>query len=75
MTMSSALHAPNFSLRHTLESGQFFRYTEKDGAYTILRGRRLFRVRQDGEVLEYDGTDLWFLKEFLALDQDYGPIE
>jgi N-glycosylase/DNA lyase len=75
MTTSSALHAPNFSLKNTLESGQFFRYAEKDGAYTILRGRRFFRVRQTGDTLDYDGADLWFLKEFLALDQDYAAIE
>ncbi|RPH43853.1 MAG: hypothetical protein EHM91_08540, partial [Planctomycetota bacterium] len=75
MTTSSALLAPNFSLKHSLESGQFFRFTRKDGAYTILRGRRFFRVRQNGELLEYDGTDLWFLKEFLSLDLDYAAIE
>jgi N-glycosylase/DNA lyase len=75
MTTSSALLAPNFSLKHSLESGQFFRFTEKDGVYTILRGRRFFRARQNGELLEYDGTDLWFLKEFLSLDLDYAAIE
>lgn len=71
----STLHAPRFSLKHSLESGQFFRWTEKDGLYTVLRGHRLLRARQDGDLLRYDGTDLWFLKEFLALDQDYVSIE
>jgi len=68
-------HAPGFSLRHTLESGQYFRYTETDGLYTLVRGQRYFQVRQDGEMLHYEGTDLWFLREFLALDQDYETIE
>jgi N-glycosylase/DNA lyase len=72
---SCALHVPQFSLKHCLESGQFFRWTEIDGLYTMLRGHRLVRARQDGEVLRYDGTDLWFLKEFLALGQDFAPIE
>ena len=72
---SSVHHAPGFSLRHTLESGQFFRYAEKDGAYTVVRGQRLFRIRQDGDSLTYDGADLWFLREFLGLDQDYASIE
>src|SRR5206468_5878391 len=72
---SCTLHAPRFSLRHSLESGQFFRWTEKDGLFTMVRGQRLVRARQDGDTLSYDGTDLWFLKEFLALDQDFEPIE
>jgi N-glycosylase/DNA lyase len=73
--LSCVHHAPGFSLRHTLESGQYFRYTEKDGLFTIVRGQRFFRVRQDGETLHYEGADLWFLREFLGLDQDYAAIE
>lgn len=72
---SCSLHAPRFSLRHSLESGQYFRWSEKDGLYTVVRGHRIIRARQEGETLRYDGTDLWFLKEFLALDQDYESIE
>jgi len=73
--LSCALHAPRFSLRHSLECGQYFRWTEQDGVYTVIRGQRLLRARQEGELLRYEGSDLWFLKEFLALDQDYEPIE
>ena len=73
--LSSVHHAPGFSLRHTLDSGQYFRYAEKDGVYTVVRGQRFFKVRQDGETLLYDGADLWFLREFLGLDQDYAAIE
>jgi N-glycosylase/DNA lyase len=73
--LSSVHHAPNFSLKHSLESGQFFRFTEQDGFYTVLRGQRYFRVRQDGDILDFDGTDLWFLREFFALDQDHAGIE
>ena len=72
---SCTLHVPQFSLKHCLESGQFFRWSERDGTYSMLRGQRFVRARQEGETLHYDGTDLWFLKEFLALDQDFGPIE
>jgi N-glycosylase/DNA lyase len=73
--LSCVHHAPQFSLAHTLESGQFFRYSVGDGLYTVLRGQRLFRVRQEGETLHYDGTDLWFLREFFALDQDFPSME
>jgi len=72
---SSSVAAPLFSLRHCLESGQFFRWTEKDGLYTMLRGQRLVIARQEGDTLRYDGADLWLLKEFLGLDQDYATIE
>ena len=44
MTTSSVLHAPNFSLRHTLESGQFFRYT---GSYLGFEDMLTFRYRND----------------------------
>src|SRR5215813_14305345 len=73
--LSCSLHAPGFSLKHCLESGQFFRWTEKDGLYTMVRGHRLIRARQDGDTLRYDGSDLWFLKEFFALDRDFGAID
>lgn len=73
--LSCVHHAPEFSLKHSVESGQFFRYTESGGAYTLLRGQRLFRVRQEGDTLLYDGADLWFLREFLALDQDFQAID
>ena len=73
--LSCVHHAPRFSLRHSLESGQYFRFTEKDGLYTVLRGQRYFQVRQDGETLHYEGTDLWFLREFFALDQDFESME
>lgn len=72
---SSVHHAPQFSLRHSVESGQFFRYTEHDGLYTLLRGQHLFQVRQEGEILSYEGADLWFLREFFALDQDFEGFE
>jgi N-glycosylase/DNA lyase len=68
-------HAPRFSLAHTVESGQFFRYAVRDGVYTLLRGQHLFRVRQEGETLHYEGADLWFLREFFALDQDFPSME
>jgi len=73
--LSCVHHAPRFSLRHSLESGQYFRYTEQDGLYTVLRGQRYFQVRQEGETLHYEGADLWFLREFFALDQDFESME
>ena len=33
---SCSLHAPGFSLRHTMECGQYFRWSVKDGLYTEI---------------------------------------
>ena len=68
-------YAPAFDLRHTLESGQFFRWTREGDDYTVLRGLRLFRVRQQGAFLEARGADGWFLQEFFSLDHDLVDIE
>ena len=73
--LSCVHHAPQFSLKHSGESGQFFRYTVRDGEYTLHRGQRLFRVHQEGDTLHYAGADLWFLREFFALDQDFVEME
>jgi N-glycosylase/DNA lyase len=64
-----------FDLRHTLESGQFFRWTREGEAYTVVRGLRLFRVAQKGRVLESTGADGWFLTDFFGLEQDLDAIE
>lgn len=68
-------YAPLFDLRHTLESGQFFRWTREGDDYTVVRGLRLFRVRQERAELHAVGADAWFLQEFLALDHDLADVE
>ena len=52
---ATVLAAPRFNLKHTLESGQFFRWTETEGSYDVLRGQRYFRIRQDGDTLGWGG--------------------
>jgi N-glycosylase/DNA lyase len=64
-----------FSLRHTLESGQFFRFVREDDLYHVQRGERLFRLRQRDGVLETAGADAWFVQEFLSLDHDLAAVE
>ena len=68
-------YAPHFDLRHTLESGQFFRWTREGDDYTVLRGLRMFQVRQEESRLRSSGADSWFLQEFLSLDHDLPEIE
>jgi N-glycosylase/DNA lyase len=73
--MTLSLHAPAFSLEHTLESGQFFRYSRAPGgAFTLHARRRLFRVEQAGETLLVDGADAAFVRDFFSLDHDLPAI-
>jgi N-glycosylase/DNA lyase len=66
--------APWFSLRLTLESGQFFRWSDLGDAYEIrLRGRPV-RVRQEGETLRFEGADAASMRRFFALDHDLPAI-
>jgi N-glycosylase/DNA lyase len=72
--MAVTVRAPGFDLALSLESGQFFRWTrDEDGAYWVVRGPVLFRVRQDGELLYAEGADEPLLREFFGLDIDLRP--
>lgn len=74
--MTTALRAPAFSLEHTLESGQFFRWSrDGQGGYVVHSGGRLFRVRQEGGLLHAEGAADAFLGEFFSLDHDLPAIE
>lgn len=64
-----------FSLGHTVESGQLFRWVRTDGFYYINSGERFFKVCQEGNRLLYDGdADSKFLTRFFRLDDDMGVI-
>ena len=73
--MSVSVPAPFFDLAASLASGQFFRWTpEADGAFAVVRGPLLFRVRQDGDRLRAEGADAATLEEFFSLDHDLETI-
>jgi N-glycosylase/DNA lyase len=74
--MAVTVSAPCFDLALSLESGQFFRWTrEPDGAFAVVRGHVLFRVRQEGDLLRAEGADAELLREFFALDHDLPTIQ
>ena len=74
--MSRIMNRPTFSLKHTLESGQFFRWTRRsEGDYTVHAGRALFRARQEGGALRVEGASPEFGREFFSLDHDLGAID
>ena len=62
----------NFSLQHTLESGQFFQYEKKGEWYYVITTERVFKVKQKGDVLYYDNVAKNALFRFLGL---YVPYE
>ena len=67
-----------FSLRLTLESGQFFQWKEKKGYYRIRSRDTLFDLCQDGDTLYYDGiagsVTPEYLSRFFRLDDPLDRI-
>jgi N-glycosylase/DNA lyase len=62
----------NFSLKHTLESGQFFRYYLLNDWYYIVSRRRVFKVRQEHDnILSFEGEcDPKFITKFFGIDDE-----
>lgn len=74
--MELILEGP-FSLKHTLECGQFFRKHLKDGWYYVMTKDVLIRVKQDGNKLIYetsDGSNNTFIKHFFRLNDNLDRI-
>src|SRR3972149_5701062 len=72
--MTLRLRTPCFSLRHTLESGQFFRFTKVLDTYMIQTSDKIFSVQQAGEFLFYEGVEEPFMIQFFRLDEDMDVI-
>jgi N-glycosylase/DNA lyase len=72
--MTSQLRIPHFSLRHTLECGQFFRFTKVSDTYIVQSSDRIFSLRQKGEFLFYEGIEEPFLIQFFRWDEDLDSI-
>ncbi|MDO9349750.1 MAG: DNA glycosylase, partial [Deltaproteobacteria bacterium] len=68
--MTGKLRLNPFSLKDTLECGQFFRFTKALNTYLIQTSDRIFQVRQKGDVLFYEGVEESFLIRFFRLDED-----
>lgn len=72
--MTARLRIPNFSLRPTLECGQFFRFTKNLDTYLVQSSDRIFSLRQRGEFLFYEGVEEPFLIQFFRLNEDLDSI-
>jgi N-glycosylase/DNA lyase len=60
-----------FDLALTLRSGQFFRYRADGDSFLVADGSRQVRCRQDGEVLEVEGTDAEHARRLFGLERDH----
>lgn len=64
----------NFDLKHTLECGQLFRYEKKDNYYYLISRDKVIRLKQEKNILFFEGADRKFIKNYFALDEDYDKI-
>lgn len=68
------ISCPGFSLRATLESGQFFRWREREDAFDIVVRDRVIPVRQEGDSLRFEGAEADTMRRFFGLDHDWPAI-
>ena len=72
--MTDRLQIPHFSLKHTLECGQFFRFTKVFDTYIVHSLDRIFSLWQKGDFLFYEGVEEPLLIHFFRLDEDFEAI-
>ncbi len=72
--MTPRLRIPHFSLKHTLECGQFFRFTKVLDTYIVQASDRIFSLWQKGDLLFYEGVEEPLLIHFFRLDEDFDSI-
>src|SRR4030042_6937304 len=72
--MSPRLEVHPFSLQHTVECGQFFRFTKDSGTYLVQSSGRIFSLWQKGKARFYEGVDESFLIRFFRLEEELHPI-
>jgi N-glycosylase/DNA lyase len=59
-----------FDLGSTLCCGQAFRWDKRDEWWCGIVGEHAFKIRQIGNVLEFENTDARFVRHYLGLDED-----
>ncbi len=66
--------ADAFNLKHTLESGQIFRFNEINGWYYINARDKYFKIKQMKNEIEFQGVNQEFIIYFFSLDENYTKI-
>lgn len=64
------IRVKDFSLKHTIECGQFFMYELKDDFYYVISNENIFKVKQKDDILFYEGISERELVHFFSLDED-----
>ncbi len=73
--MTRTLRVNDFDLRHTLGSGQFFRYAPLENGWFEARTQgRTLRLRQEGNTLSFAGAPAAFIRRFLGIDTDLAQL-
>jgi N-glycosylase/DNA lyase len=72
--MIEELRVHHFSLKDSLECGQFFRYTKIMDTYLVQSSDRIFSLRQRGSSLLFEGVEREFLIHFFRLEEDWESI-
>ena len=69
----------DFSLRHTFDCGQCFRWNENaDGTFSGVAAKRAVNISYDGKIIKIDGAekeDEAFFKDYLDIERDYSAIK
>ncbi|MEI6293085.1 MAG: DNA glycosylase [Methanomicrobiales archaeon] len=63
-----------FNLDKTLSCGQVFRWVEAGGWWTGIVGDRVIRIRQEGDIITWEGTGESFIRHYFSLDLDLPTI-
>ena len=63
-----------FSLHHTLDCGQVFRWDFKEGWWYGVVEDLVLKIRQDGKKLTWKGADEEFIRNYFQLDLDLPEI-
>ena len=72
--MTAQLRITPFSLKDTLECGQFFRFTKIGDTYIVQSSDKIFSLWQKEERLFYEGVKESFLIHFFRLEEDLDLI-
>ncbi|MFH0986760.1 MAG: DNA glycosylase [Candidatus Micrarchaeota archaeon] len=71
-----SMKVKDFSLAHTVECGQIFRFDKVGGWYYITDWNKLFKVRQEGNRLYYTGNGVTpsFIRKYFSLGINLGDV-
>lgn len=70
----ASVRTRDFDLAKTLDSGQVFRYYKHGDGFVVAHRDKVFFVRQDGDILHYQGVNESFITHFFRLDEHHEKI-